>query len=113
MKQIIEGLVFLHRSGVMHRDVKSENILVDTEGCLKFADFGLARELFSKFFNEKTQKWQQPYYTQRVITPYYRPPEVCLSEPCYDAKVDVWSTACVFAELLIRRPLFIGTSELD
>ena len=52
-------------------------------------------------------------YTKRVVTPYYRPPENCLLDPCYDEKVDVWSTACVFAELFTKRPLFKGTSELD
>lgn len=52
-------------------------------------------------------------YTSRVVTPFYRPPETCLQDPYYDERVDVWSTACVFAELLIKRPLFRGTSELD
>ena len=55
----------------------------------------------------------QPNYTKRVVTPYYRPPEICLLESHYDEKVDIWSTACVFAELLIRRQLFRGNSELD
>ena len=52
-------------------------------------------------------------YTKRVVTPFYRPPEVCILDPYYDERVDVWSTACVFAELFIKRPLFRGTSELD
>ena len=80
---------------------------------LKYADFGLARDLFKPQFNEKRGAWDLPQYTRRVVTPYYRPPEVCLLFPCYDEKVDVWSTACVFAELFTKRPLFKGTSELD
>ena len=105
--------MFLHRSRIIHRDIKPANILMSTEGCLKFADFGLARDLIQPVFNEQTGKWQPVQYTKRVVTPFYRPPEVCLEEPHYDEKVDVWSTACVFAEILIRRPLFKGTSELD
>ena len=109
----MDGLVFMHRSQIIHRDVKSENILINTDGCLKFADFGLARDLIKPVFDDKTGKYHLPSYTKKVVTPYYRPPEVCLLEPHYDEKVDVWSTGCVFAELIIRRPLFRGTSDLD
>ena len=109
----MDGLLFMHQNSIIHRDIKSENLLVNTQGVLKYADFGLARDLFKPFYNEKTGKWDPVRYTKRVVTPYYRPPEVCLQEPCYDEKVDVWSTACVFAELFTKRPLFKGTSELD
>lgn len=113
MKQIMTGLIFMHRNRIIHRDIKSENILVSTDGVLKFADFGLARDLYPPTYNESTGKMQPARYTRKVVTPYYRPPEVCLMDPFYDEKVDVWSTACVFAELLSKRPLFRGTSELD
>ena len=52
MKQIMDGLVFMHRNQIIHRDIKAENILIDTSGCLKFADFGLARDLVKPVFNE-------------------------------------------------------------
>ena len=113
MKQIMDGLLFMHKNNIIHRDIKSENLLVNTQGVLKYADFGLARDLFKPQFNEKKGTWDLPQYTRRVVTPYYRPPEVCLLFPCYDEKVDIWSTACVFAELFTKRPLFKGTSELD
>ena len=92
----------MHSCGVIHRDIKSENLLVDTCGNLKFADFGLARD------------WA-PYghYTPRVVTRYYRSPENCLSDFKYTPKVDVWSAACVFAEVVARAPLFPGRTELD
>ena len=52
-------------------------------------------------------------YTRKVVTQFYRPPEVCLGDPQYNEKVDVWSAGCVLAELISRRPIFPGTSELD
>ena len=105
MRQVMEGLAFMHRKRIIHRDVKSENILVSASAELKFADFGLARDLLPAVMN--------PSYTRTVCTPYYRPPEVCLKDPHYDEKVDIWSTGCVFAEFFCRMPLFRGTSELD
>ena len=78
MKQIMDGLLFMHQNSIIHRDIKSENLLVNTQGVLKYADFGLARDLFKPFYNEKTGKWDPVRYTKRVVTPYYRPPEVCL-----------------------------------
>jgi serine/threonine protein kinase len=113
MKQIMDGLVFMHKNRIIHRDIKSENILVSIQGVLKFADFGLARDLVQPMNAEQAMKMQPPSYTKIVVTPYYRPPENCLQTRHYDEKVDVWSTACVFAELLIKRPLFRGNSELD
>ena len=78
MRQIMEGLVFMHRNRIIHRDIKSENILVSPEGVLKFADFGLARDFARSHFDERTGKMIPGRYTKRVVTPYYRPPEVCL-----------------------------------
>ena len=108
----MEGLAFMHENKIIHRDLKSENILINSKGVLKYADFGLARDLVPEIVNEKGQK-QMYRYTKKVVTQYYRPPEVCLLDPCYTEKVDVWSAACVLAELISRRPLFPGTSELD
>jgi CTD kinase subunit alpha len=98
-KQLFEGLDYLHRRGVLHRDIKAANILVSNTGQLKIADFGLAR------FYAKRDKLD---YTNRVITIWYRPPELLLGETQYGAAVDIWSAACVLVEIFTRHAIFPG-----
>lgn len=98
-KQLFEGLNYLHRRGVLHRDIKAANILVSNIGQLKLADFGLAR-----FFS----KHGQPDYTNRVITIWYRSPELLLGETQYGPAVDIWSAACVMIEIFTRHAIFPG-----
>lgn len=107
-KQLFEGLDYLHERGVLHRDIKAANILVSSEGILKLADFGLAR-----FYAKR----HQLDYTNRVITIWYRSPELLLGETKYNAAVDVWSAACVMVEIFTRVAIFAGDgtelSQLD
>ncbi|UKZ57675.1 hypothetical protein TrVGV298_011535 [Trichoderma virens] len=107
-KQLFEGLDYLHERGVLHRDIKAANILVSSEGILKLADFGLAR-----FYAKR----HQLDYTNRVITIWYRSPELLLGETKYTAAVDVWSAACVMVEIFTRLAIFAGDgtelSQLD
>jgi CTD kinase subunit alpha len=107
-KQLFEGLDYLHARGVLHRDIKAANILVSNEGVLKLADFGLAR-----FYAKR----HQLDYTNRVITIWYRSPELLLGETKYTAAVDVWSAACVMVEIFTRYAIFPGDgtelSQLD
>ncbi|KAL4929665.1 putative protein kinase [Aspergillus undulatus] len=107
-KQMFEGLNYLHHRSVLHRDIKAANILISNQGRLKYADFGLAR-----FFS----KSRQLDYTNRVITIWYRPPELLLGETRYGPAVDVWSAACVYVEMFTKKAVFPGEggeiSQLD
>ncbi len=98
-KQLFEGLDYLHRRGVLHRDIKAANILVSSDGQLKLADFGLAR-----FYAKR----RQLDYTNRVITIWYRSPELLLGETQYGPAVDIWSAACVLVEIFTRHAIFPG-----
>jgi CTD kinase subunit alpha len=98
-KQLFEGLDYLHRRGVLHRDIKAANILVSNTGQMKIADFGLAR-----FYAKRSSL----DYTNRVITIWYRSPELLLGETQYGAAVDVWSAACVLVEIFTKHAIFPG-----
>ena len=98
-KQLFDGLDYLHRRGVLHRDIKAANILISSTGQLKLADFGLAR-----FFAKR----RQLDYTNRVITIWYRSPELLLGETQYGPAVDIWSAACVMIEIFTKHAIFPG-----
>lgn len=101
MYQMLQGLAYIHKNGFFHRDMKLENVLM-TGDIVKIADFGLAREIRSK-----------PPYTDYVSTRWYRAPELLLRSTIYNSPVDIFAAGCIFAELLLGRPLFAGTSEGD
>lgn len=88
MKQLLEGLGFIHRRGVLHRDLKGSNILLGKNGELKIADFGLARFYAIGRNND---------YTNRVITQWYKPPELLFGTTIYGAEVDMWGAGYVLS----------------
>ncbi|KAK4549519.1 Cell division control protein 2 [Oleoguttula mirabilis] len=101
--QLLEGTRYCHAHRILHRDLKPQNLLIDKEGNLKLADFGLARA-----FGVPLRT-----YTHEVVTLWYRAPEILLGGRQYSTGVDMWSVGCIFAEMATRKPLFPGDSEID
>ncbi len=109
--QLFRGLAFLHHKHIMHRDIKGANILVNRLGQLKIADFGLAR---AKQTDRYTGRIARDYdYTNRVVTLWYRAPELLLGEQRYSYGVDVWAAGCIFLEFYTKQPVFRGNTEVD
>lgn len=105
IKQSLSALSYLHGQNVLHRDIKGSNILVTADGTVKLADFGLAR--FQDPINSSVR------YTNRVITLWYRPPELLLGAEHYGSEVDTWGIGCLLVEVFQRTPLFHGKDEVS
>ncbi|XP_035384780.1 cyclin-dependent kinase 12 isoform X2 [Electrophorus electricus] len=103
MRQLMEGLDYCHKKNFLHRDIKCSNILLNNSGQIKLADFGLAR-----LYNSEESR----PYTNKVITLWYRPPELLLGEERYTPAIDVWSCGCILGELFTKKPIFQANQEL-
>ena len=101
--QLAGGVAYLHDRHVLHRDLKTSNLLLNNRGQLKIADFGMARYVGDP----------PPRLTQLVVTLWYRAPELLLGAVSYGGAVDMWSVGCIFGELLAREPLLQGKNEVD
>ncbi|XP_038634861.1 cyclin-dependent kinase 12 [Scyliorhinus canicula] len=103
MRQLMDGLDYCHKKNFLHRDIKCSNILLNNSGEIKLADFGLAR-----LYNSEESR----PYTNKVITLWYRPPELLLGEERYSPAIDVWSCGCILGELFTKKPIFQANQEL-
>ncbi|KAJ2500241.1 negative regulator of the PHO system, partial [Coemansia sp. RSA 2049] len=103
MYQLFKGIKYCHDMRVLHRDLKPQNLLINSRNQLKLGDFGLARAVgipVNTFSNE-------------VVTLWYRAPDVLLGSRNYSNTIDIWSAGCIMAEMYTGRPLFAGSSNDD
>jgi len=104
VKQLLSALRECHRRKILHRDLKASNLLITQQGVLKLADFGLSR-----FMQQGKNR-----YTNRVITRWYRPPELLLGSTEYTSKIDMWSVGCILGEMILgSKTMFPGRTELE
>lgn len=101
--QLISGLCYLHKHWIIHRDLKLSNLLMKM-GTLKICDFGLGRR-FKPFYNS--------LYTPKVVTLWYRAPEVLIGTGNYNESIDMWSVGCIFGELIKKKPIFPADTEME
>ena len=101
--QILIAINFCHSKRILHRDLKPQNLLIDKDGIIKVADFGLARSFGVPI---KT-------LTHEILTLWYRAPEILLGQKEYSTPVDMWSIGLIFYEMAHRKPLFAGDCEID
>ncbi|KAL7268834.1 hypothetical protein RUND412_008524 [Rhizina undulata] len=101
--QLVSATAHMHSQWIIHRDLKTSNLLMNNRGQIKVADFGLARYTGDPL----------PPLTQLVVTLWYRAPELLLGAKEYGTEIDMWSIGCIFGELLTREPLLQGKNEID
>lgn len=109
MLSILHAINYLHKQNILHRDIKLSNILYDRYGCVKLADFGLARERSRLVLDGGSEETLTP----KVVTLWYRAPEILLGCDTYTAAVDMWACGCIFGELLLQEPLMPGKTDID
>ena len=114
MLQLLEGVAYLHKSKILHRDMKAANLLINNEGILQIADFGLARPYDDPppqpgMGNGEATRG----YTTVVVTRWYRPPELLLQLRYYTPAIDMWGVGCVFGEMFKKRPILPGNSDVN
>ncbi|ETV91273.1 CMGC/CDK protein kinase, variant 1 [Aphanomyces invadans] len=104
LMELLSAVEYLHSMNIIHRDLKLSNILYDGFGRVKLADFGLARETGFPLPSNMTPK---------VVTLWYRAPELLLGAESYSPSIDIWACGCIFGELILNRPLMNGSTDLE
>ncbi|CAO4384323.1 unnamed protein product [Caenorhabditis nigoni] len=107
VRQLLQGISHLHDLGILHRNLKTRNLLISSSGVLKIAGFGLAREFVKSNDTEK-----QMEMTVRVGTLWYRSPELLLHPITCSTPVDMWSVGCIMAEFVTMHPLLPSYDEV-
>jgi cyclin-dependent kinase 7 len=123
LKMLLQGVQELHSRGVLHRDLKPNNLLLSkTQHCAKITDFGMAtfvekvedeEDGHDTDVDDAAAEKKKPRRSVQVVTRAYRAPELFFGEERYGFEVDMWSVGCIFAEMLLRRPLADGASDID
>jgi serine/threonine protein kinase len=111
LRQLLDGIAYLHSNNIVHRDLKPSNLLVSSDGDLSIADFGLARMLpFDPNFSETSEKF---ILTNRVATLWYRAPELLLGSSLYGGEIDIWSVGCIAHELVFLEPFLVSQNGTE
>ncbi|KAI3623362.1 BUR1 [Malassezia furfur] len=115
MRELLEGTLYMHQNNILHRDMKAANLLIDNNGQLQIADFGLARPYYDPGQAWRARGWKGGVvnYTDMVVTRWYRPPELLAGQRNYGPPVDMWGIGCILAEMVTGKPLFKGASEIN
>ena len=103
MMQLLDAVAYLHDNWIIHRDLKTSNILLNNMGQLKIADFGMGR------------KYAEPCGSMSplVVTLNYRAPEITLGANSYGPAIDMWSVGCIFGELVLHTQVFDAYTEVE
>ncbi|GMF60737.1 unnamed protein product [Phytophthora fragariaefolia] len=114
LRMLLLGVQELHARGVLHRDLKPNNLLLSkTQRVAKISDFGMATLVDKPRQGGDDAADEKPKRSVQVVTRAYRAPELFFGEERYGFEVDMWSVGCIFAEMLLRRPLADGASDID
>lgn len=127
MLQVLKGLKYLHANYIVHRDLKVSNLLLTDKGCVKigmfcflftflsyinFMSFILSLNLIADFGLARWLGLPPRGMTPRVVTLWYRAPELLLQAPLQTPALDMWAAGCILGELLAHKPLLPGRTEI-